>query len=194
MLVLALVRYRAMLLIGPLVLVLVAAAVPSTVHRFGDLTSGRTHYGPGNSLRARLDLWRTNLPKVEHDPVLGNGFKSIVEDTTATRSIGVNVQQGAHSHSDFVRAVVELGVPGLVFFCWLLFGIWAGVPPQLPARPQGSRRRARGRFAGIAGGDLGLHRDERRLEPDDPGGRVGHVLDGGRRRPRRGSCRPAPGE
>jgi hypothetical protein len=65
--VLALIRYRALLLIGPLVLVLVAAAVPSTVHRFGDLTSGRTHYGPGNSLRARLDLWRTNLPRVEHD-------------------------------------------------------------------------------------------------------------------------------
>jgi O-antigen ligase len=122
--VLALIRYRALLLIGPLVLVLVAAAVPSTVHRFGDLTSGRTHYGPGNSLRARLDLWRTNLPRVEHDPVLGNGFKSIVEDTTATRAIGVNVQQGAHSHSDFVRAVVELGVPGFVFFCWLLFGMW----------------------------------------------------------------------
>jgi len=122
--VLALIRYRALLLIGPLVLVLVAAAVPSTVHRFGDLTSGRTHYGPGNSLRARLDLWRTNLPRVEHDPVLGNGFKSIVVDTTAKRSIGVNVQQGAHSHSDFVRAVVELGVPGFVFFCWLLFGMW----------------------------------------------------------------------
>jgi O-antigen ligase len=123
--VLALVRYRALLIIGPLVLVLVAAAVPSTVHRFSDLTAGRTHYGPGNSLRARLDLWRTNLPRVEHDPVLGNGFKSIVEDTTATKGQGVNVVAGAHSHSDFVRAVVELGVPGLIFFCWLLFGMWA---------------------------------------------------------------------
>jgi O-antigen ligase len=35
------------------------------------------------------------------------------------------VQEGAHSHSDFVRAIVELGVPGFVFFCWLLFGMWA---------------------------------------------------------------------
>jgi O-antigen ligase len=122
--VLALVRYRSLLVIGPLALVLMAAAVPSTVHRFSDLTSGRTHYGPGNSLRARLDLWRTNLPRVEHDPVLGNGFKAIVEDTTATQGAGVNVQQGAHSHSDFVRAIVELGVPGFIFFCWLLFGMW----------------------------------------------------------------------
>jgi O-antigen ligase len=125
MAVLAFVRYRRLLVIGPLLLVLVAAAVPSTVHRFSDLTSGRTQYGPGNSLRARIDLWRQNLPKVVHDPVLGNGFKSIVEDTTGTagRAVnGVNVGQGAHSHSDFVRAVVELGVPGLVFFTWLLFG------------------------------------------------------------------------
>jgi O-antigen ligase len=122
--VLALVRYRSLLVIGPLALVLVAAAVPSTVHRFSDLTSGRTHYGPGNSLRARIDLWRTNLPRIEHDPLLGNGFKAIVVETAATKAVGVNVQQGAHSHSDFVRAVVELGVPGLGFFCWLLFGMW----------------------------------------------------------------------
>jgi O-antigen ligase len=123
--VLALIRYRSLLVIGPLLLVLMAAAVPSTVHRFSDLTSGRTHYGPGNSLRARLDLWRQNLPRVEHNPVLGNGFKAIVEDTAGTRQVGVNVQEGAHSHSDFVRAIVELGVPGFVFFCWLLFGMWA---------------------------------------------------------------------
>jgi O-antigen ligase len=122
MAVLAFVRYRRLLVIGPLLLVLVAAAVPSTVHRFSDLNSGRTHYGPGNSLRARYDLWRQNLPKVLHNPVLGNGFKSIVEDTSATDANGVNTVQGAHSHSDFVRAVVELGVPGLVFFTWLLFG------------------------------------------------------------------------
>ena len=184
-------RYRALLVIGPLVLVLVAAAVPSTVHRFSDLTSGRTQYGPGNSLRARLDLWRTNLPKVEHDPVLGNGFKSIVEDTTATKGSGVNVVQGAHSHSDFVRAVVELGVPGLVFFCWLLFGMWAGC--------RRSYRRARkGRDGVLEAVSLGALvaasayiADERRLEPDDPGVGVGHVLDGGRGRPRRGPRRAA---
>jgi len=56
--------------------------------------------------------------------VLGNGFKAIAESTTATKAAGVNVQAGAHSHSDFVRAIVELGVPGFVFFCWLLFGMW----------------------------------------------------------------------
>jgi hypothetical protein len=146
-LVIAFVRYRSILVVAPLALVLLAAALPSTVHRFSDLTSGRTHYGPGNSLRARIDLWRSNLPKVAHDPVFGNGFKSIVEDTTATKGGGVNVVQGAHSHSDFVRAIVELGVPGLVFFCWLLFGTWFACRRAF--------RRARGRDPTVAAIALG---------------------------------------
>jgi O-antigen ligase len=124
LIVIALVRYRGLIALAPIGLVLIAVAVPSTLHRFSDLNSGPTHYGPGNSLRARIDLWKQNLPKVEHDPILGTGFKSIVETTTAVQGGGVNVVQGAHSHSDFVRSLVELGVPGLVFFCWLLFGTW----------------------------------------------------------------------
>ena len=44
--VLAVVRYRGLLVIGPLLLVLIAAAVPSTVHRFSDLNAGRTHLRP----------------------------------------------------------------------------------------------------------------------------------------------------
>ena len=142
---LALIRYRALLVIGPLVLVLVAAAVPSTVHRFSDLTSGRTHYGPGNSLRARLDLWRTNLPKVEHNPVLGNGFKSIVEDTTATKGGGVNVVAGGALPQ---RLRARRGGAGRARARVLLLAAVrhvGGVPPQLPARPQGPRPRARGR-------------------------------------------------
>ena len=45
-----------------------------------------------------------------------------MEDNTAVRQVGVNVVAGAHSHNDFLRALVETGVPGLVFFTWLLFG------------------------------------------------------------------------
>ena len=124
LIVIALIRYRGLLALAPIALVLIAVAVPSTLHRFSDLNSGPTRFGPGNSLRARIDLWRQNLPKVEHDPLFGTGFKSIVEGTTAVKTGGVNVVAGAHSHSDFVRSLVELGVPGLIFFCWLLFGTW----------------------------------------------------------------------
>lgn len=112
--VVAAVRYRSLLLAGPLLLIVIAVAFPSTVHRFSDLGAGRTQYGPGNSLRARFDLWRENLPKVAHNPVLGNGFKAIVEEGP----------KRANVHSDIVRAVVETGIPGLAAFVWLLAGMW----------------------------------------------------------------------
>ena len=191
--VLALVRYRALLIIGPLVLVLVAAAVPSTVHRFSDLAHGRTQYGPGNSLRARLDLWRTNLPKVEHDPVLGNGFKSIVEDTTATKGQGVNVVAGRPLPQ---RLRARGGGAGSTRPDLLLLAAVrhvGRVPAQLSPCPQGWRRRSGSGVTGGAGRCVGVHRDERRLEPDDPGVGVGDVLDGGRGRPRRGPRRAATG-
>jgi len=112
--VVAAVRYRSLLLAGPLLLIVVAFAFPSTVHRFSDLGAGRTQYGPGNSLRARFDLWRENLPKVQQNPVLGKGFKAIVEEGP----------KRANVHSDIVRAVVETGVPGLAAFIWLLVSMW----------------------------------------------------------------------
>ncbi|MDX6534871.1 MAG: hypothetical protein QOF68_2615 [Gaiellales bacterium] len=112
--VVAAVRYRSLLLAGPLLLIVIAMAFPSTVHRFSDLGAERTQYGPGNSLRARFDLWRDNLPKVQHNPVLGKGFKSIIEEGP----------KRANVHSDIVRAVVETGIPGLAAFLWLLVSMW----------------------------------------------------------------------
>ena len=188
--VLALIRYRALLVIGPLVLVLVAAAVPSTVHRFGDLTSGRTHYGPGNSLRARLDLWRTESAQGRARPGAGQRLQV---DRRGHHGHAVDRRQRAAGGPLPQRLRARRGGAGRPRVRILLLAPVrhvGGVPPQLQARPQGPRRRARGGFTGIAGGGLRVHPDERRLEPDDPGGRVGHVLDAGRHRPRRGSRRP----
>lgn len=112
--VVAAVRYRSLLLAGPLLLIVIAVAIPSTVERFSDLGAERTQFGPGNSLRARFDLWRENLPKATHNPVLGKGFKAIIEEGP----------KRANVHSDVVRAVVETGFPGLAAFVWLLVSMW----------------------------------------------------------------------
>jgi putative inorganic carbon (HCO3(-)) transporter len=117
LLVIGALRHRLVLLALPVALAAVALAVPSTVARFGDLGQGQTAIGtPGNSLNARFGLWRENLPKVEHHPVLGLGFKSIVEE------------EAAYVHSDFVRAAVETGVFGFLAFTWTLvaavLGCW----------------------------------------------------------------------
>lgn len=115
LLVLGLLRYRPLLLLVPLAAVAVAVASPSTTQRFADVQQGRTSFGgPGNSLRARYDLWRQNLPKIGRDPLLGQGFGAITQD------------EGHHVHSDYVRSAVETGVPGFVIYVWLLVTVVTG--------------------------------------------------------------------
>lgn len=116
LLVVAALRYRSILVLGPLALVLVVAAVPAISHRFADLSTGRTPYGAGNSLATRIDLWRENLPKVKQKPIIGHGLKAI-EETDRT---------GDHVHSDYVRALVETGVLGFAAFLWLFWATGRG--------------------------------------------------------------------
>jgi putative inorganic carbon (hco3(-)) transporter len=110
LLVIGALRHRSLLVLGPLVLVLVLAAVPSISHRFADLSRGHTPYGAGNSFAARVNLWTQNLPKFERKPVLGEGLKAIVETD----------QTGYRVHSDYIRALVETGGLGFLAFVWLL--------------------------------------------------------------------------
>jgi O-antigen ligase len=109
LLVIGAVRYRPLLFLVPVVAIGLAVAVPSTSQRFSDVSHGPiSATRPGNSLRARFDLWKENLPKAKKDPVIGLGFGAITKD------------EGIHVHSDYVRAVVETGVFGLIFYVWLL--------------------------------------------------------------------------
>lgn len=115
LLVAAAVRNRSLFLLTPLLVVAVAVAAPSTTTRFNDLSNSRTSFGgPGNSLRARYDLWRTNVPKIKQNPVAGTGLKGIAEE------------EGAFVHSDYVRAAVETGIPGFLAYVWLLIAAVRG--------------------------------------------------------------------
>jgi O-antigen ligase len=113
LLVIGAIRYRTLLLIVPLVLMAVVLAVPSTVNRFNDLSQEASHQGHyGNTFSERISLWKSNLPKVNHAPLIGHGFASI------------GVDQGRLTHSDYVRTVVETGMLGLTaFICLLLSGV-----------------------------------------------------------------------
>jgi O-antigen ligase len=120
-------RYRWLLLAIPVVLVLFLIAVPSVSARFGDLTRS-TSYGPGNTLSGRFNLWTENLPTVERNPITGLGFGYI-----AARPNGHPV------HNDYVRAVVETGVTGLLCYLWL---IWATAKASWAWAQRGMRSRS----------------------------------------------------
>jgi O-antigen ligase len=144
MLVIGVLRYRSMLVLAPVLLVLVLAAVPSISHRFADLSRGRTPYGAGNSFAARVHLWTQNLPKFERKPVLGEGLKAIVETD----------QTGFRVHSDYIRALVETGGLGFVAFLWLLaatgFGCIRGFRASRRCRDSALRAIALGSLTAFA--------------------------------------------
>jgi O-antigen ligase len=115
LLIAAAVRNRSLFLLAPLLVVAVTLAAPSTTARFNDLGNSRTGFGgPGNSLRARYDLWRTNVPKVARNPIIGEGLKGIQEE------------EAVHVHSDYLRTAVETGLPGLAAYLWLLLATIRG--------------------------------------------------------------------
>jgi putative inorganic carbon (HCO3(-)) transporter len=136
------VRYRSLLVFGPLIAIAVVVAVPSTVNRFSDLNDSAVHNGrAGNTFAQRVDLWRANLPKVNSAPVLGHGFASI------------DVKQGYLVHSDYVRAAVETGLVGVAAFAWLVV---SGVVGSFRAVRRTLRQRPRGLPTAAAVGAFGV--------------------------------------
>ena len=102
-------RYRALLVIIPILLVVLAVAVPSTTQRFQDLGTVGNSSGPSNTLSGRIGMWRDALPHVKSRPVVGIGFGS--------DAIANGKRQVAN---DYVRALVETGIPGFVVYLWVL--------------------------------------------------------------------------
>jgi O-antigen ligase len=102
-------RYRKLLVIIPILLVVLAVAVPSTTQRFQDLSTVGNSSGPSNTLSGRMSMWRDALPHLKSRPVIGIGFGS--------DAIANGKRQVAN---DYVRALVETGIPGFVVYLWVL--------------------------------------------------------------------------
>lgn len=139
-LLIGLIRYRVVLLLGPVLVLLIVALVPATSSRFNDIRSPHaTTYGPGNTFAWRVGLWRANLPRARDRPVTGLGLDAIVDQS----------QDAVHVHSDYVRALVETGVPGFLLYVWLLGMAVAG--SALSVRRLGRRAPPILRVAALSG-------------------------------------------
>lgn len=140
--VLAVVRYRRLLVIGLIGLVVVIVAAPTVVdkvqQRFGDLTS-RNEANSGNSWRWRTGQWGPMLRFGYDRPLTGQGFGTYPALTV--RHFGTQNQRyptlndpqhpattsrGFLAHNDYVRTFVELGVPGVLLWVLILVGLLTG--------------------------------------------------------------------
>jgi putative inorganic carbon (HCO3(-)) transporter len=108
-------RHRSLLLLAPVTVALIAFAVPSTVTRSSDVSDDPSSLGgAGSSIDARFTQWDVNLPKIQRNPVVGQGLKAIAEN------------QGALVHNDYLRAAVETGIFGFAVYLWLMLATLRG--------------------------------------------------------------------
>jgi O-antigen ligase len=141
LIVIGIIRYRTLLLIVPLVMGALVLAVPSTVHRFNDLSQEQTAQDSGNTFVSRVGLWRQNLPKLNQDPLIGHGWGSI------------EVTAGRLTHSDYVRTAVETGLLGFGAFVALLLSGFVGA---VKAWRRTLRYRPRGMLTAVSVGGVGV--------------------------------------
>ncbi len=112
--------------------VLLAGATPQIQGRFADLdTSAQVSGKPANSLAWRYAYWQESLELAKPSPIAGVGLRSVAATT----------EEGKSPHNDVVRSYVELGIPGLVTYLFVLgMMLWTGIAAAADAR----RRRLRG--------------------------------------------------
>jgi O-antigen ligase len=139
---LALMRYRRLLVVGWVGLIIALVAFPTLVdkvqERFGDLTS-RNEAKSGNSFTWRTGQWGPLLQYGYDKPLTGQGFGSYPRltvdhfGTENNRYPTINDERhpatssrGFLAHNDYVRTFVELGLPGLVLWVLVLVGLVAG--------------------------------------------------------------------
>ena len=137
----ALLRYRRLILVALVGLLLGALIAPGAARdaqqRFGDLTS-KSEATDQNSWTWRVDQWSAMLPYGFDRPLTGNGWDSYPRltvrkfghfdrryPTIQNRRLGVYSAEGFTAHNDYVKTFVELGVPGLVLWALTLVGLGA---------------------------------------------------------------------
>lgn len=126
--------------------VLVVVMVPGVTARFADLEESTTAGGqPANSLSWRVGYWTEALALSQDSPIVGIGLKQVAAET----------DEAKQPHNDFVRTYVELGLPGLLAFGYLMVVLlqqaWRAVQGVRETAPSLDRA-IRAGFAGVAVG------------------------------------------
>jgi O-antigen ligase len=139
LLILGIFRYRWLIVIGTIALIVAAFAFPGAVHavdaRFGDLSA----QSAGNSTSSyswRTGEWKRMVPYGLHHPFIGTGFGTYAADTynefgtedlayptVANPGHPATSPKGFSAHNDYVRMLVELGFPGLVLWSLVLLSL-----------------------------------------------------------------------
>jgi murein biosynthesis integral membrane protein MurJ len=97
-------------------LAVMGLATPQVQARFADLeTSAQISGKPANSLAWRWAYWGESLEVAKPSPIAGVGLRTVATTTA----------EGKQPHNDVIRSYVELGIPGLLSYLFvLLLMVW----------------------------------------------------------------------
>lgn len=114
LLIMAIVKYRKLLILLPISLILVILLVPAVTQRFADIDLGSLDDRNTNTLAHRIELWEGALQVFKDSPVLGVGFG------VGRYRVGEYLNQYAWAiHNDYAAVLVGTGVVGfMVFLYW----------------------------------------------------------------------------
>lgn len=108
----------------------------------------------------RVEIWRRSLRVIRDHPLTGIGFDAlfpVIHARYPTFLIPAG-RDATHAHNLFLQTGLDLGLPGLAAFAWLLLAFWwmmAQVWRRAPSAADGDRAGALGGPAALAAG-LGL--------------------------------------
>jgi len=71
----------------------------------------------------RVALWRDAWPMMKKNPIFGQGFGSFQWTYPAYESVEPDIP-AKYAHSDYVQAVAEVGVVGLLLLLWAACSLW----------------------------------------------------------------------
>jgi len=91
----------------------------------------RVTAGSGEGLNAvsagRVEwIWVPLLPEVLRSPIYGNGLASILWSEAMRRADGVTVLLVSHPHNAYLRALLDMGIVGLILICAYFAHVWKG--------------------------------------------------------------------
>ena len=117
-------------------LFIVSFAIPNseTYHRtkqaYNGLTEfmvkdeGERDFSKGVSVMERMEMWRAGSLIIKENPFTGvglNNFKSNIEKLINEKKISPRIQKFKHPHGQFISAVVEKGILGLILLIFVIY-------------------------------------------------------------------------
>ena len=89
--------------------------------------AGKTFILPGSgTLELRVEYWKAGMTTITDHALVGSGYgKESLRLAAAGQSVGGQAPLKREAHNTFLDLAIEVGVPGLLLFMWLLQRIFA---------------------------------------------------------------------